>query len=127
MPGLVLRLWVLLLAVLFQAGGWSSGADSSASSALARLDAAPLRSGGDHASNKGSDTSAKNTGAGDCDAPEDSSEELSAVDDSFGNELVSASVPNWCTPPASARGDAWVYGLAPGGPPGDAPFKPPRA
>ena len=123
MPGLVLRLWVLLLAVLFQAGSWSSGAYSSASSAVARLESAPLH-GGD---NRGSDQRSENNGAGDCDAPEDSSEELSAVDDSFGSEVVPASVPNWCSPPVSDRGYAWVDGLAPGGPPADTPFKPPRA
>lgn len=107
MPSLVLRLWVLLLAVLLQAGSWHSEAYSSVSAA------APPPIADD--------------GAGDCDAPEDSSEELSAVDDSSGNDVVPASVPKWTSPLPAPRGYAWVDGLAPGGPPGDTPFKPPRA
>jgi len=108
MPSLVLRLWVILLAVLFQASSWSTEAYSSASAAVAP----PL---------------VADDGARDCEAPEDGSEELSAVDDSSGSDVVPAGVPNWCNPPVGARGYAWVDGLAPGGPPADTPFKPPRA
>lgn len=118
MPSLVLRLVVLLLAVLFQAASWSSGAYSSAATfseatGMARPQSAPLDGGDD--------------GAGSCEAPEDSSEEPSAVDDSLGSDVVPNGVPNGCSPPPSARGYAWVDGLAPGGPPADTPFKPPRA
>lgn len=124
---------VLTLAVWLQASSWSSGAHSSAHSALfhaglgssaldraepARGEPAPLRSGANGADGEG---------AGDCDAPEDSSGELSAMDDSFGSDVMAASVPNWFSLPPNAGGYAWVDGLAPGGPPADAPFKPPRA
>ena len=107
MPSLVLRLLVLLLAVLFQVGGWQSEAYSSASVAPAPLVA--------------------DDGPRGCDAPEDSSEELSAVDDSFGSDVVPTSAPNWNSPLQSGRDFAWVDGLPPGGPPSDTPFKPPRA
>ncbi len=92
------------------------------------MEPAPLRAG-DHRTghNRASDNGLGNDGAGDRDAPEDSSEELSAVDDSFGSDVVPASVPNWCNPRASARGYAWADGLAPGGPPADTPVKPPPA
>lgn len=107
MPSLVLRLCVLLLAVLLQASSWHTEAYSSVG-----LEAtAPLYA---------------DDGERDCDAPEDGSEELSAVDDSFGNAVVAASVPDWGSPPASAGGYAWVDGLAPGGAPAETPFKPPR-
>jgi hypothetical protein len=109
MPSLVLRLVVLSLALLFQAGSWSSEANSAAASAF-HAESAPL----------------DDDGAGGCEAPEDGSEEP-AVDDSLGSDVVPAGVPNWCRPPARARGYAWVDGLAPGGPPADTPFKPPRA
>lgn len=132
MPGLVLRVLVLLLAVLFQAGGWSSGACSSASSATdreksARLEPASLAADNDAGDNRVKNRGAANGGAGGWDALEDSSEELSAVDDSSGGDVLPASVPNWCSPLGGGRGYAWVRGLAPGGPPADTPFKPPRA
>jgi len=107
MPSLVLRLMVLLLAVLFQASSWQAEAYPSVGLGVT----APL---------------VADEGDRDCDAPEDCSEELSAVDDSSGSDVVTSSVPNWSSPLASAGGYAWVDGLPPGGPPTETPFKPPR-
>jgi len=107
MPSLVLRLWVLAIAVLLQVGGWHTEAYSSASAGAT----VPL---------------VADDGAGGCEAPEDSTEELSAVDDTSGSDVLASSAPKWTTPLPNPHGYAWVDGLAPGGPPGDTPFKPPR-
>jgi hypothetical protein len=104
MPSLVFRLWVLLLACLIQVGSWRAEASSQASAAGAPPPA-----------------------FGDFDAAEDSSEELSAVDDSFGNDILVGGVSNWCTSPESGGYYPWIGGLPKGGPPSDTPFKPPRA
>ncbi|HTV18320.1 MAG TPA: hypothetical protein VMG12_06605 [Polyangiaceae bacterium] len=113
MPSLVLRVWVLFLAVLFQASSWYTDAYSSVGGVNERWGAtAPL---------------VADDGERDCDAPEDSSQELSAVDDAFGSDVVPANVSDWSTPLASAGGYAWVDGLPPGGHPAETPFKPPRA
>jgi hypothetical protein len=110
MPSLVLRLVVLWLAFVFQAGSWRSAEGSPACSGGARAAAAPF-----------------DDGAKGCDAPEDS-EELFASDDSFGSDGVPAGAAmNWGSPAPSGHGYAWVDGLAPGRPPGEAPFRPPRA
>jgi hypothetical protein len=111
MPSQVLRLVVLLLVFVLQAGSWRSGEGSSACSGGARAGAVPP----------------DDDGARGCDDAEDSSEELSALDDSLGSDGVPAAIPNWRSPAPSARGYAWADGLAPGRPAGDAPFKPPRA
>lgn len=104
MPSPVFRLWVLVLAVLLQVGSWHTQATSTPNSVAVPLPA-----------------------LGDFDTPEDSSEELSAVDDAGGTEVVAASVPNWGMPPSSSRWNSWAAGLAPGIRPVDEPFKPPRA
>jgi hypothetical protein len=63
---------------------------------------------------------------GDFDAAEDSSEELSAVDDSLGADVIFGNVSNWVSAADSARWRPCVSGLPPGGPPLETPFKPPR-
>jgi hypothetical protein len=104
MPSLVFRLWVLLLAVLIQVGSWGAEASSQAGAASAPAPA-----------------------SGDFDAAEESSEELSSVDDTSGSDLLVGNVSNWCTPPESSVWHPWVGGLPKGGPPSDTLFKPPRA
>jgi hypothetical protein len=104
MSSLVFRLWVLLLAVLIQVGSWRA-----------------------EASNQVGASSAPPPAAGDFDAAGDSSEELSAVDDSPGSDLLVENVSNWCTAPESSVWHPWVGDLPTGGPPTDTPFKPPRA
>jgi hypothetical protein len=120
MSGLVLRIWVLTLAILFQASNWSSETCSSAKAAV------PLVQGGSE-SNDARDGDSRDRPGRDRDAPEDGKKELSTLDDSSGDDVVPADIPNWCNPPVSDCGYAWMVGLAPGGPPADAPFKPPRA
>lgn len=113
MPSLVLRVLLLFLAVSFQATSWYSDAYSSVGGGSERQAVtAPV---------------VADDGERDCEAPEDCSEDLSAVDDSFGSDVVPASAPNWSTSSPSAGGYAWVDGLPPGGPPTETPFKPPRA
>jgi hypothetical protein len=104
MPSLVFRLWVLVLAFLLQVGSWRAEASYQASASGAQAPA-----------------------TGDFDVAEDSSEELSAVDDSLGTDILLGSVSDWFTPPASSPWFPWVDGLPKGGPPSDTPFKPPRA
>lgn len=115
MPSVVFRLWVLVLALLFQAGSWRSDATSSVSLA----DSAS-------ASRAGS-TGAPGSSMGDFDAQDDTSEELSAVDDTLGSDMLPNAAPKWCTSAPSCRSYAWIDGLSPGGPPSDTPFKPPRS
>ena len=107
MPSVVFRLWVLVLALLFQAGSWRS--DTTSPLSLAASTESPASSPGDF------------------DAPEDSSEETSAVDDTSGGDLLPHAVPKWCNSAPSARWYPWIDGLSPGGPPSDTPFKPPRS
>lgn len=104
MPSLVFRLWVLLLAFLIQVGSWRAEASHQAGASGAPP---PI--------------------TGDFDAAEDSSEEMSAVDDSFGNELLLGSVSNGFKAPDSSPWFPLIDGLPKGGPPSDTPFKPPRA
>lgn len=104
MPSLVLRLWVIMLAVLFQVGSWQPPAPSMSFSA-----AVPLPE------------------VGDFDAPEESSEEPSAVDDTGGADVAATGAANWGIPAAGGGWHPWAAGLAPGFPPTDTPFKPPRA
>jgi len=104
MPSLVFRLWVMLLAVLLQVGSWRAEAAYQAGAADTRQPAPQ-----------------------DFDLAEDCSEELSAVDDSFGSDVLLGGVSNWCTPADSGAWVPWVGGLPKGGPPSDTPFKPPRA
>jgi hypothetical protein len=114
MPSLVFRLWVLLLTVLLQVGSWRAEASLHTSSmAVASGETGPR--GPSHRD------------VGDVDAAEDSSEELSAVDDSLGADVVIGSVPGWVSAAESARWRPSVSGLPPGGPPLETPFKPPRA
>ena len=108
MPSLVFRLWVLLLTVLLQVGSWRAEASLHADSAATQQDPSHQRS------------------VGDFDAAEDSSEELSAVDDSMGADVVIGGVSNWVSAAHSARWRPCVSGLPPGGPPLETPFKPPR-
>jgi hypothetical protein len=114
MPSVVFRLWVLVLALLFQAGSWRSDTSSSVLADSAS------------ASRAGS-TGAPGSSMGDFDAQDDTSEELSAVDDTFGSDMLPNAAPKWCTSAPSCRSYAWIDGLSPGGPPSDTPFKPPRS
>lgn len=104
MANLAFRLGVLLLALLLQAGSW-------------RAEASPCASA----------VASPPTSMGDFDAADDLSEDLPGVDDSSGTDIVAAAVPHWCSPPSSGPWHAWADGLPPGGPPLDAPFKPPRS
>lgn len=104
MASLAFRLWVLLLALLLQAGSWRSEASSSASVHVSPPPA-----------------------LGDFDAADDLSEELPGVDDSSGTDVVTSSVPHWCSAAPSGLWHAWADGSPPGHPPLDAPFRPPRS
>src|SRR4051794_4937139 len=104
MPRLVFRLWVLALALLLQMASWRAEASARVS---AFSEPPPAR--------------------GAFDAPEEMSEELSAVDDTFGTDVLLSGVPNWSSTLESSRWYPWVEGLPKGGPPSDAPYKPPRA
>jgi hypothetical protein len=114
MPSVVFRLWVIVLALLFQAGSWRS--DTSLSVATANS-----------ASTAPADSRGAPGSMGDFDAQDDTSEEVSAVDDTFGSEMLPNPVPKWCSSAPSCRSYAWIDGLSPGGPPSDTPFKPPRS
>jgi hypothetical protein len=128
MPGLVLRLWVLSLAIWFQASSWSSEACSSARIVLRLVQCGDESKGARDDSREGHprDSDPRERAASDRDVPEDRTEELAGADDSPGNDVVPADIPDWCSPPASSCAYAWIDGLAPGGPPVDAPFKPPE-
>lgn len=104
MSGVAFRLWVLLLAVLLQLGGWRSEVASPAWEA-------------------GSPPPA----LGDREASEDLSGEVTAVDDSAGNDVLLGGLAKWLRPPCASCWQRGSEGLPPGGPPSDAPFKPPRA
>jgi hypothetical protein len=104
MPSLVFRLWVLVLAFLLQVGSWHVEASYQAGVS------------GGHA-----------PATGDFDVAEDSTEELSAVDDTQGNDILLGGVSNWFTPPEGSPWFPRVVELPKGGPPSDTPFKPPRA
>jgi hypothetical protein len=105
MASLVFRLGVLLLALLLQAGSWRAEASASADIVAAE----PIS-------------------MGDFDAADDvSEEELAGVDDSSGADVVTSSVPHWCSAASSGLWQAWADGSPPGGPALDAPFKPPRS
>jgi hypothetical protein len=104
MGSLVFRLGVLVLAVLLQVASWRAEACSGTSAATAPP---PV--------------------LGELDAPEeDASEELTAADDALDGMLVGAYHPG-CGPAPSHRFRQTELGLPSGGPPLDAPFKPPRA
>lgn len=106
MPGLVFRLWVLLLAVLLQVGSLGSGVTSYTSAS-----SAPPPVLGDF----------------DTHEEEDGSEELSAVDDNVGNDVLLSGSSCSCSPAPSCRCRLWSEGLLSGGPPSDTPDKPPRS
>jgi hypothetical protein len=134
MPALVLRLWVLLLAILFQASNCNAAAAVWADAAVwlahggAESDGGRDDFRGGHprrSDTRGSDT--RDRSGGDRDMPEDGTKELSAVDDMSGNDGVPADFPDCCNPPPCDCSYAWVDGLSPGGAPAEAPFKPPRA
>ncbi|HWO08908.1 MAG TPA: hypothetical protein VNN80_05490 [Polyangiaceae bacterium] len=104
MASLVFRLGVLLLSVLLQVGSWHAEASSSSSAAAPPP---PM--------------------LGEFDlAEDDSSEELTAADDTLESMLVGA-YHHGCYPAPSRRFRRVEEGLPAGGPPLDAPFKPPRA
>jgi hypothetical protein len=120
MASLVFRLWVLLLTVLLQVGSWRAGAPSSTSRSTTSIAAA-------------TPTAFEDFGMPAQDAPEqgtteqeDGSDELSAVDDMFDGMLAGSYHPG-CAPAPSTRFQRTDVGLPTGGPPNDAPFKPPRA
>jgi hypothetical protein len=142
MSALVLRLWVLLLAILFQASHWNAAARFWASTAVglaqggtgsdsgrddvrgSDLQSSDVRSSEPRGSEpRGSDS--RDRSAGDRDMPEDGTKELSAVDD-VACDGVPAEFPDCCNPPPGDCSYAWVDGLSPGGAPADVPFKPPR-
>jgi hypothetical protein len=104
MASLVFRLGVLLLALLLQAGSWRAEAPASASAVESPL-----------------------PNMGDFDAADDLSEELPGVDDSSGTDVVTSSVPHWCSAASGGLWYAWADGSPPGGPALDAPFRPPRS
>lgn len=124
MPGLVIRLWVLFLANVIQASSWSSEACFSAKIPVLLVQCG-AESNVARADDRDGDS--RERSEGDRDVPEDRTEELAAVDDWSGNDVLAADAPSWGNPPASDAGYAWMEGLAPGRPPTDAPFKPPRA
>lgn len=104
MASLVFRLGVVLLSVLLQVGSWHAEAWSSTSAAPPPP---PV--------------------LGDVDlAEDDSSEELTTADDTLDGMLVGSYHPG-CYPAPSRRFRQTEEGLPAGGPPLDAPFKPPRA
>jgi hypothetical protein len=103
MASLVFRLGVLLLALLLQAGSWRAEAFASTSVVVSSPPS-----------------------MGDFDAADDLSEELPGVDDSSGTDVVTGSVPHWCSAASSGLWHAWADRSPPGGPALDTPFKPPR-
>jgi hypothetical protein len=124
MSALVLRLWVLLLAILFQVSNWNAAAQFWANAAVWLARGAAETDGGRDES-RGSDS--RDRPARDWEMPEDGTKELTAVDDVAGNDGVPAEFPSCCNPAPCDCGYAWADGLSPGGAPPDVPFKPPRA
>jgi hypothetical protein len=99
------RLWVLLLALLLQIGRGQALIDSAQPAELGHLPFAT---------------------SGEADAPEETPEGSSLVDEAFEAGMSSSNSPElWRQDPRAERRCA--KGLSPGRPASDTPFKPPRA
>jgi hypothetical protein len=105
MNGPVFRIWLLLLTLLVQVGGFRFEASSRVSIARAAVPAW-----------QDFDVS-----------EEDGSEELSAADDAPGTDALLSTAQEWCGPMSGDTSWPLSAGIAPRRPPSDAPFKPPRA
>lgn len=105
MPRWSFRLWVLLLAVLLQIGRGQALIDDTRGVELGHL---PLAA------------------SGEADAPEETPESFSLVDESFEAGVWSSSSLDLCRQELDA-GHRGTRGLSPGRPASDTLFKPPRA
>ena len=126
MSSLVLQLWVLSLAILFQASNSSGAAFYAASFRVPLVQRGAESNGAVEATRRADCRDGDCRGGSASDRPEDGTKELSAVDDSSGNDFVPPGLPDWCKPPVGDFGYASVEGLGPLVHPAAAPFKPPE-
>jgi hypothetical protein len=107
MNGPVFRIWVLLLALLVQAGGFRSEASSRDSGSCLSRAVMPAPPDFDI-------------------SEQDDSQELSAADDALGGHALLNAAPEWCRHARGSTALPVTDELPPGRSPSDAPFKPPR-